>query len=473
MKKKLIISLILMILMSMLVYSLVVVKYVSPADEFYLLRGSSTMGNLSFTANATPNGVGGNITNMSLYHNISGTWLLNYTNDTSSTVGAITTRIFKPNDISIISADLTDGLVFIWNVYACDNVSFFPEEDVSLQSDIFTVYDNYTNQTGINFSTATVVTAGRGRVTNFPLSSIDGVINTTGEVLVGYCAINGSAEGYFYCNQTRKTYNGSDGLLTTEDLISSSVKVNYTIDSTCRFNGANRTVFVEDAPSITLNLPTTDTVDAYGDNITVNFSVTSDTDTALCQVWANDTGTWAEKGGANLATNNTDKTTLKVFSEADGFVWNVRCAESTNSNIYGWGVTNFTLSVDRTDPAITSSAQSYSNYNISAVGYSAFVNLTVTDNNPNDCTLYINGSANHTLAYTSATAFAIYFNASDANYVWNLACSDDAGRNTTTANTSMGIDTNTTRLLRNVNYSSPIANCKEFTVDFNFSEEVN
>ncbi len=469
-KIKLTLSMIFLILMSILVYSLVV-DYVIPIDEFYLIKDGAVMGDIIFEVNATPTGLSGIIHNVTLYTNLSGTWQLNYTNDTTAVMATITNRIFLGSNLSILSKDLPDGLVFIWNALACDNISKFYYEDVSLDADKLVVFNNYTGACA-NCSNAVIITAGKGRLSYYPTATLDGAMNTTRLSLNNSCVLNysDSIDGFFYCNQTRKTYNSSDGLLKTENLISSTVKINYTINSTCRFAGVNRTVYVEDAPSINLTSP----IDNSYKNGTILFgyNVSGDSDIYTCELYSNDTGSWIAKSGGFTAINATDGTTSKVISEKNGVIWNIRCAESSNSNIYGWSINNRTITVDETNPVINSSVKSYSNDNLSK-GSSGYINLTVVDNNADTCTLYVDGLANGTISYTSGTAFAMFFNRTDAEYNISSSCNDSIGLTTFTLNTSMTIDTITPGMSRNVNYSSSAANCKGFTVDFTFSEEVN
>lgn len=477
--KKIIPILFLMILMAMLVYSIVTVEHTHPDDDFYLIRGGGAMGNLTFIANATPVGASGAIQNVSLYHNISGTWGLN---STELTVGASGTEVERQfmsvTNTSIYSGDLSDGLVFDWNIYACDNITKFYFEDVSLDSDVFTTYDNRTNTTGhglciANSSNCVVVTAGRGQVVHYPISTLDGVVNTTrlNESLVSYCTLNGSSEGYFRCNQTRTTYNGSGDVVSTEALITSSVKVNYTISSSCRWGSVNRTVYVEDAPSITFNYPANN---AYlnDSTVTINYTITGDSSTYLCDIYTNDTGNWTQESGSSTATNNTLKTTSTVISEKNGVTLNIRCAETANSNIFGWVTSNYTITIDETAPAITSSAVSYSNSSDSLEGYSAFINLSVVDNNENSCHLYLNGTLNITSSYTSSTAFAQYFNASDGAYTWFVVCDDTTASTTTTSNSTIVIDTIFPSLSSTINGSN-ISNCRAWELNFTMSEVAN
>ena len=480
--KKIILILFVMVLMSILVNSLIT-EYISPPDEFYLIKGGAVMGNISFEVNTTPTGVGGTIQNVSLYHNISGTWGRNYTNDTDGTLATETYRLFSGATVnmSIFSVDLTDGLVFIWNALSYDNVSSFISEDITLDADVFTVYDNNTNLTGHGLCSSNAsnrncitITAGRGRVVNYPISSLDGVANTTDEALIGRCTLNGSNEGYFRCNQTQKTYNYSGTLLSTENFITSSVKVNYTISYLFRFVSANRTVHVEDAPNITINYPSNNGY-SNSSTITVNYTVRGDSATYLGYVYSNDTGDWIQESGGSTSTNDSIKSTSTVFTEGK-ITWNLRSQETGNSNIYGWIISNQSITIDTTNPVITRNSpddNTYVKYLIGTDGYSAKINITVTDKNADYCTLKLNGTVNRSSVYTDGTHFDLNFNASDGNYKWSVNCSDAAGRKTETTNRTITIDTTSPKMSRHVNYTSTSANCKGFTVEFNFDEEVN
>ncbi len=195
------------------------------------------------------------------------------------------------------------------------------------------------------------------------------------------------------------------------------MKVNYTISSTCRFIGSNRTVYVEDAPSITLNSPS-DSGYSTSSTLTINYTVIGDASNYLCYVYSNDTGSWIQEAGASTATNNTYKLTSKVFTEGE-VLWNVRCSESTNSNIYGWSTSNFTVTIDETNPAITINSptnNSYVKYVIATDTYAAKINITVVDANADSCTIKVNGTVNRSYSYTSGTHFALNFNATDGNY---------------------------------------------------------
>jgi len=86
-------------------YASITVSLDSPADNYY-----SSSSSVTFTCSATSNNY---LTNISLYHNLSGTWKLNQTSD-------ITDQLTNSSSFSVIGA--TDG-TYTWNCLAYDNQS--------------------------------------------------------------------------------------------------------------------------------------------------------------------------------------------------------------------------------------------------------------------------------------------------------------------------------------------------------------
>ncbi len=482
-KLKLISSMIfLTVILSVIAYAVVVGRYTYPADEFYLIKNGSVMGNPIFTGNFTPSGPGATIQNVTLYHNLSGTFSPNSTNTTPGTVA--TTYISNFDDAyrsssnwTILSngVDLADGTVFEWNLYGCDNKTIFLNEPVIMDYEAFGItLDNFTG-TGGN---GTIIRGSTGKLSNFPVKSVEFFSNSTPQIDGTIsCNLTSLTEGKFYCNATKEYFNTSAGGTDVykENLITDTILVNYTINSSCRFAGVNRVVFVEDAPNITLSIPADNTF-LNETTVTINFTVVGDSPTYTCSVYTNDTGSWVEEDGGVQAFNNSLKTTSKVISEGNS-LYNIRCAESANSQIFGWAPLNFTVTIDATSPAITYAAKDYGINKAELDGYSGFINLTVTDANPVNCTLYINGTRNTTTeGYISGVNFTQFFNASDGVYNWMIECNDTAKRLTTIANTSMIIDTVFPTLTfngTNKTYPSTGATCEKFTVEFTLSEAAN
>ena len=71
-----------------------------------------------------------------------------------------------------------------------------------------------------------------------------------------------------------------------------------------------------------------------------------------CQLWTNETGSWALE--ETLSTGLTINTTLGIphsFTADGEFIWNVGCDTTTNSS-FTFAQNNYTITIDREDPAI-------------------------------------------------------------------------------------------------------------------------
>ncbi|KKN53828.1 hypothetical protein LCGC14_0598540 [marine sediment metagenome] len=488
MNKKILISAFLMILLSIwLVNAIVSVKYITPDDGFYLIKGGGVTGNISFEINASPSSLSGSLQNATLWTNISGTWSANYTNYTAQAINTAIIYRFHHNGTNIFSRDLTDGLVFVWNVIVYDNITIFPSESVAMDTEGYgMVFDNHTNTTGdglcvnpgtdCNYSIR--VRGSKGFLANSPVNSIFAVKNSTGEMITGACNMTNLATGQFYCNQTIQVWNGT-ATQAKQTLTTSVVTANYSIVLNARFAGANRTVYVEDAPTITLNLPLDNGYDSDG-TVPINITVVGDGDTYQCLIYSNDTGSWVQEAGAFTATNNTDKLTSKVFTEGN-VVWNARCAESLNSNIYGWATSNRTVTIDKTDPSVTLNFPLNLTYQDNRTLY---FNATVTDSNIANCNIYFNSTStnwnasNYNETITSMSS-GVRFNFSqklfdsDYNIIWGVSCNDSAGRIGWSSNYTVSMDSFYPAMRNNSNYTSTAANCKGITMEFISTEAVN
>jgi len=441
MKKTILISLIIVLAMAIFSFAISTPKLISPIDNFYWILGGYVMGNQSFTINSTPIGTG-KIMNATLYTNISGTWKANTTNSTIGAEGTEVNRIFTQANTNISTNDLSNGKVFVWNVYSCDNVSVFYNEPV-------------------------ILSGGSGGVSHYPVASVEGIMNDTA-ISVGLGVCNATlSSGTLKCNQTSINSSG-----TATQLLTPLILVNYTISSSCKF-GTNRTVHAENAPSITLNLPTTGSYDTDG-MVTINLTVTGDDSRYNCEIYSNDTGNWSIKSGGINPLNNTSTLTTNSFNEGNGIRWNAKCTENLNSNIYGW-TSNSTISIDKTNPSISlisPADNAYQRYVIATNGYSGLISINVSDANVDSCALKINGTSNNTQAYTSGTQLNMSFNSSGSVYKWNVWCNDSTGRTAETSNRTLNLLTTAPNLNRFINYSTS-GTCKGFTVEFNFSEPVN
>ncbi len=90
-----------------------------PNDSTYWIIGEDNLTFISYCAAFTNN----NISNGTLWTNISGTWAANYTNATANyTAGSSAYYRFRPQD-TVLDTNLTDDISFAWNVRCEDNES--------------------------------------------------------------------------------------------------------------------------------------------------------------------------------------------------------------------------------------------------------------------------------------------------------------------------------------------------------------
>jgi hypothetical protein len=441
MKSKIPLSILILLVLSISVYSVQTGLY-TPPDNFYWIIGGVVMANNTFTVNATPLGTG-LIKNVTLYSNVSGSWTNEYVNNTAGTAGAKVTRIFLENNTGISTATISDGMVFIWNAYSCDNASIFDNEPVMLSG-------------------------GKGGLSNYPVSSVRGIMNDTGtSVGTGACNLTAST-GRLSCNQT----SGVSELLTP------IILVNYTLSSTCRYAGANRTVYVEDAPAITINAPATSSY-STSENVNVNITVVGDSASYQCEIYSNDTGTWGLEGNTPLMLNNTSAKFQKQFTEGN-VVLNSKCWEIPNSNIYGWATSNVTITVDTTVPVISLTSPTSG----SSQSTTLYFNGTVTEINLQECRLFINKTNTDWGVLTNYNESTTVFIGSNLNFTskvfadgdslkWGVWCNDSAGLTAWSSNYTVNLYSGTPSLTSSKNYTSSTADDTGFTVEFIFSEAVN
>lgn len=427
-------------LFSITVFASISTTLVKPADGFYWLKGGIMSTNLTFNISASPNLniLYGAIQNVTIWHNASGTFKANYTNTTIGSIYTPVTEIFAHfSNQSIFANNINDDIVFVWNAVACDNVTSTTNETVTL----------------LNYK-------GVLENVNFGVTAVSEFRNATNESNIISQECNFTSAGAITCNSS--VYN--------------PIYVDYT-HSSCTFAGSNRTIYVEDTPTITLNSPS-DNGYSKSSDVAIIYNSTGDSSTYHCYLYTNDTGTFSEDGSFSIITNNTRISIDKQISEGNGIKWNVKCYEdgSKYPNVYGWATANRTINVDLTTPLvniISPNDNSGQNYAYSIDGYKGRVYLNVTDLNPSTCILKLNGSLNKSVtSIIGGTPFYMYFNASDNNYVWNVECNDSAGNKYTSTNRSLRLDTVMDTLNQNINYSVS-GTCNKFKLQFTFSGEVN
>lgn len=243
-------------------------------------------------------------------------------------------------------------------------------------------------------------------------------------------------------------------------------------DNSSSYWNTNRTIHVDDAPTITQSNPS-DSGTSTSADITLNISIVGDGDTYTCYTYSNDTGSFGQDGAFTTLSNNTATQYTRVFS-AGSVLWNLQCFERTPGFdkypfVYGWG-SNYTLTVDTGTPSVTINAHddnAYLNAN------SNNINITVDDSNPSACDLYINDTLNITdTSITDDTANLINWNASDGNYEWYVTCNDTSGNSASTTARTATVDTLFPQISSFAN-STAAGTCVAWNEQITFNEDVN
>ncbi len=355
------------------------VTLVSPAN-------GTTVSASNVTFNYTLTGLTG--ANCSLYGNFSGTWALN---TTSSNVSA-GSRVFGLN---------LSGGRYMWNVY-CANAT---------NSTWGTANWTFTLNTALN---VTLVSPANGTGS----SSSNVTFNyTLGGLATVNCSLYGNFSGTWASNMTSNNIvaNSNNATAFSRNFSLNLTNGVYLWNVYC-VNAANGALYDwGDANwTFTVSVNTTDATNATAINVTLvspangttttNASVTfnytlSGLASANCSLYGNFSGTWA----LNMTSSNITAGS-KNFSRSlnnGTYVWNVYCANATNSAQYNWSAANWTFTVNTANAT---------QQNISVTGSS--------DSNSTSEWLMFGRTLNHTRYYPGNVSTTI-------SILWNFTRGDE------------------------------------------------
>lgn len=117
---------------------------------------------------------------------------------------------------------------------------------------------------------------------------------------------------------------------------------NMTLDDLSIYATTRRTIFLE-YPADGLNVNTV----SLDHNYTLNIEQNPD----VCRLYTNETGTWSIEEITTTPTNNQLKNLTHTYSEEGEYIWNIGCNTTTDSNFI-FAQSNYTLTIDQTDPII-------------------------------------------------------------------------------------------------------------------------
>ncbi|MCP4566986.1 MAG: hypothetical protein GY841_05335, partial [FCB group bacterium] len=391
-----------------------VVNLESPSNETW----STTTGNVTFTCNATNM----NLTNISLYHNIEGTWELNQT--------ALITGVANESSFNV-SGIGENNTGYLWNCEAYDSAGNSNFSGVNWTFYVDTVNPEINvsvNDTTVEWSDDHVLIDW-----NFTdLNSSFAIINVTypnGTLLT--TSTNQSA------NVTLLTAN-----LSTSGVYTISILVNDTAGNE-NLTTTTFTVVDTTTPVVTLESPSNETWSTTTGNVTFTCNATNMNLTNI-SLYHNIDGTW-KINQTSLISGTANESSFNVSGIADnntGYLWNCEAYDSAgNSNFSG---VNWTFYVDTVNPEVNLSVNDTAiewsddhvliDWNFTDLNFS-FAIINVTYPNGTLLTTSTNQSANITLLTVNFTVTGVYS--------VTVFVNDTAGNeNLTVVNITVGDQTN-------------------------------
>ncbi len=166
--------------------------------------------------------------------------------------------------------------------------------------------------------------------------------------------------------------------------------------------------------TITLLRPTNNSIN-NSNSIPFTYNVIShEGDLENCSLWMNSTGEWHLNQTNTTPTNNSDNTFFNVTLASDNFIiWNVGCVDNNTNESFA--TSNFTLSIDPTNPIII-----------------------VPGSVRNNQTVIVNAPMNITFNFTdNREIFSVNITLGNGTIVFNIS---NIGANTFQVNTSIGLN---------------------------------
>ena len=419
---------------------------------------------------------GYNITNMQIWSDVYGSWdmIYNYSVPDADRIGNNTINI------SSLNTSIPEGN-FKYGCFAQEfNVTSLASGGINLTNTTWTNGTNYTFT--VDYFERPVLTSPADAVyfirevngtTNlnlacnvtpdvrYNITKIDFWHNITGTFTKNETGLNSSMttnQSQGNVSKTINLTNAGDNFRFTwgcraEELRENNADLNISNKIFSRFS-LNKTVIVQYAPIIELKDPTpanNSKVYSMGQTINVTVFTNYSTDTSLyCRVYTNESGTFGPVGSTFTVANNSNTSLIHNFQEGMS-LWNIRCYEPSDNNVFGFMTHNQTIIVDLGTPTVY-----LNNTNNSWTNLTSLINISFTATDPNiqRCDLYINhtnSSSHETLVknltapttlntLTTGTTFYWGLNISYGNWTYKVSCNDTAGNRANSSLNQLYVD---------------------------------
>ncbi len=217
------------------------------------------------------------------------------------------------------------------------------------------------------------------------------------------------------------------------NLSDTEINVELYNGGTGKFCSGDPCSFVE-APSplnitTTLIYPANNTI-TKNQTINITYNITSALPLDSCKLLSNFSGSWIVNATDNSPTNNSNNSFIIPTLNEGNYNYNVNCTNNQSNS--SMGANNFTLTVDITDPTVTSSGIKPVVL-VNGIPVNSTWSINLTDNNPSECwywsnenTTNITVTCNTTIntTWTNKSYKTLYFCGNDT--AGNQACGNKA-----------------------------------------------
>ncbi len=436
-------SIIILLLMLIYVMATITITRNFPAEGDSIMNSD---GNVSFNATIRESNQYKNVTNASLWTDISGT----FAETSKHAVAAGLPMIGGVYEFYVQLNDTARG-TYTWSV-------------VAKSEGLYHINESYDFGGSLNSTSSNETTL---QLDHSPIRTID-IINTT----------NGHT-----MSTTLYTLEGFTGVVTfvlSDDNMSkwnnSILNVTYYLN-TSESATSNRTFYFRPPPVVSLHSPADNAINQTIDFI--NFSVIDDAPKLYCTLYSNETGTYQfESSTVSVSASEMNTTNITIdheFDEANNIKYAVFCAETPTpyadlANIWAFSA-NQTVNIDRTAPTVSSLSPTNGSYSNSSY---LIVNITLVDINIHSCGLYFDKSLNLTNNSMASGVDWIFSlgNVTEGEHNLSFICNDTA-RNVVVYNYStVTIDTTYPTIDEYKNITFP-GYCDRFNISWNTSELTN
>ena len=414
----------------------------TPADGTTDMWGKAGGDNITFTVKFEEANLNMNITNISFFSDIDGSWGADGVLDAPvSGLGNSYTWTYEYNG--------TQRGTFLWHFLAYSDGIYRVNESF-----------NFTNLTSI------------------------GIGNISGLILDDFPIKDG---GTFIISNISDLASGSEETISptlyTIDYATGNVTFTLTAENWTRWNNSNfnlsyfrnesrlsttnRSITVGTAPTVTIDFPADSIVSKTINQTFVNFSVVGEAPKYWCSLFTNESSSYTQRGVTAVVEasqiNQSNVTITYEFFEQNDIEYSIFCAETATTssalaNIWTFS-SNQSLSIDDTIPTLigfTPTNNSYLNDTYILAG------INVTDINLQSCNIYVNDTLNMT--NNSVTSGVLWQSGDelganitlvpDGDYKISYACNDTAANEFVLNTTIYTVDTAYPGIVNETNISA-------------------